>query len=548
MPECDNPLWPCAMTGAAACLAGIDGIAVVIHGSSGCYYYPTTLLHAPLHGTFILEDDVIFGSEDRLQEVIGSLSGTGKRIAVITTCVPALLGEDIRSMLEDHDVILVDSPGFAGDVETGYARALAMLEPGVDPETYGVNSEGACLFDPFAAGNVQEVRRLLGMAAVPVATVFSSDVLDRMYHAAPFTIGTNADFPSGVGENLGGMLGLTCIRETFTRISDTVDGACCDRVFSELEIQEERLVRACDKYLQRYDPPSAAIFAGSSYAIFAADALHTYLDAEICCIGTRNAPGDSGFRIEEASSLSRVRELIAAHDPDIVIGSSFERSLCKEKAFTGIIPPLRGRVRIYPAPLAGINGTLSFMESVLNSCMDKKTLIGSPLFSTFRRCFTFTPRTPGGYISPGSTPIYDRRWSCMMEKAGYLQATRSQAVDGDGAPHGIVELHILGNRYAIRRSDLIRAVTGRVHVQVEDLTRNWGDFLGQTRGLAQVSASGRALNIDIFGQGNYTLSLSSLKAVLYGKERLAVIVRIPEAPLARIRRAAEGQQTIGAVV
>ena len=34
MPECENPLWPCAMTGAAACLAGFEGITVVIHGSS----------------------------------------------------------------------------------------------------------------------------------------------------------------------------------------------------------------------------------------------------------------------------------------------------------------------------------------------------------------------------------------------------------------------------------------------------------------------------------------------------------------------------------
>lgn len=372
MPECDNPLWPCAMTGAAACLAGFDGIAVVIHGSSGCYYYPTTLLHAPLHGTFILEDDVIFGSEDRLQEVIGSLSGTGKRIAVITTCVPALLGEDIRSMLDEHDVILVDSPGFAGDVETGYAKAISMLEPRIDPETQGVNIDGACLFDPFAAGNVQEVRRLLGMASVPVATIFSSDRYERVQHAAPFTLGTNEDFPSGVGNNLGGMLGLRCVRETFARIGDTIDGADCAPVFSELEQQEERLVRACDKFLQRYDPPSAAIFAGSSYALFAAGALHTYLDAEICCIGTRNVPGESRFRTEQVSGLSRVRELIATHDPDLVIGSSFERSLSQEKAFTGIIPPLRGRVRIYPAPLAGINGTLSFMESVLNSCMDKK--------------------------------------------------------------------------------------------------------------------------------------------------------------------------------
>ena len=135
-----------------------------------------------------------------------------------------------------------------------------------------------------------------------------------------------------------------------------------------------------------------------------------------------------------------------------------------------------------------------------------------------------------------------------MEKAGYLQATRAKAIDSEGVPHDIVEVHILGDRYAIRRRDLIKAVSGRVFVQVEELTRNWNDYLGQTCGLAQVSLSGKALNIDLFGCGNFTLSLSMLRAVIYGRERLAVIVRIPEAPLVRIRRAAEGQQTISAVV
>ncbi len=39
-------------------------------------------------------------------------------------------------------------------------------------------------------------------------------------------------------------------------------------------------------------------------------------------------------------------------------------------AFVGITPPLRGKVRLYPAPLAGINGMLSFIEQVLNACID----------------------------------------------------------------------------------------------------------------------------------------------------------------------------------
>jgi hypothetical protein len=136
----------------------------------------------------------------------------------------------------------------------------------------------------------------------------------------------------------------------------------------------------------------------------------------------------------------------------------------------------------------------------------------------------------------------------MMEKAGYLQQVRSGAVDSEGRFYDIVELHILGGRYAIRRTELVNAVSGRQYVQVEDLTRNWKDYLGLTRGLAHVSVSGKALNIDLFEAGSFTLSLSTLRAVIYGKERTVPIVRIPESPAARVRRAALGQQKISAAV
>jgi hypothetical protein len=136
----------------------------------------------------------------------------------------------------------------------------------------------------------------------------------------------------------------------------------------------------------------------------------------------------------------------------------------------------------------------------------------------------------------------------MMEKAGYLQRTGYPALDSDGHSHEVLELHICGARYAVRRSDLAKAVSGRTLIQVEELTRNWEYYLGVTSGLAQVSVSGKALNIDLFGSGSFTLSLNALRAVLYGRERLAVIVRIPESPAQKLRRVAVGQQTIGAVV
>jgi nitrogenase molybdenum-iron protein alpha/beta subunit len=372
MPECTNPLWPCAMTGAAAALAGFDGITVVIHGSSGCYYYPATLLHAPLQGTFILEEEVIFGSEKRLLEVIGEVSAPGTRVAVVTTCVPSVIGEDVRGMLASHDVILVDSPGISGDFESGYHKALGSLGPRVDDRNPGINIDGVCLFDPFSAGNVRELTRLVNNAGLKVATVLCTDTLDSVWHSSPLTIGTNSDLASGVGRMLGGTLGFHELRDTSEEIGDREDGADIGPVMQEIARKEEQVIQVCDKYLRRFDPPRAVIFGWASYAGFAASALKTYLDADIACVGTRtpvmpNVP----FRSEQVNSLSRVRELVSECRPDLVIGSSFERPVNPDAAFVGLTPPLRGKVRLTSQPIAGTEGTLHFMERVLNACMDR---------------------------------------------------------------------------------------------------------------------------------------------------------------------------------
>jgi nitrogenase molybdenum-iron protein alpha/beta subunit len=70
--------------------------------------------------------------------------------------------------------------------------------------------------------------------------------------------------------------------------------------------------------------------------------------------------------------FSQVTSLIRQFNPDLVIGSSFERSVNSKRAFVGLTPPLRGMVKLAPHAVAGITGTLSFVEDVLNACMDRK--------------------------------------------------------------------------------------------------------------------------------------------------------------------------------
>jgi hypothetical protein len=139
----------------------------------------------------------------------------------------------------------------------------------------------------------------------------------------------------------------------------------------------------------------------------------------------------------------------------------------------------------------------------------------------------------------------------MMQKAGYIQRTGCRAIDRDGSLHEVVELHIMGARYAIRLDDLVKGIAGRqVAVQVDALVREWDYYLGATCGLGHVSVSGKALNIELFEAGNFTISLIALRSVIFGRERTASVARIPEQPVlpAWKARRSDVQQQIGALV
>jgi len=116
--------------------------------------------------------------------------------------------------------------------------------------------------------------------------------------------------------------------------------------------------------------------------------------------------------------------------------------------------------------------------------------------------------------------------------------------------HEVIEIHIHGLRYALRRDGLAGAITGRVFVQVEELTHNWNYYLGSTCGLAQISMSGKALNLDLFNEGCFTVSLRALRNVMYGKDRYAFIMKIPEQTLQlhRPRKGSQDQKLISATV
>ncbi|MDD1666266.1 MAG: nitrogenase component 1, partial [Methanomicrobiales archaeon] len=99
--------------------------------------------------------------------------------------------------------------------------------------------------------------------------------------------------------------------------------------------------------------------------------LREYLDADILVIGSRNGTRPSPLPVREMGDLGEISGALLRDRPDLIIGSSFERSACPDAAFVGITPPLRGRVHLRSRALAGIEGALSLMEEILNACMDR---------------------------------------------------------------------------------------------------------------------------------------------------------------------------------
>ncbi|HTY15812.1 MAG TPA: nitrogenase component 1 [Methanoregulaceae archaeon] len=372
MTWCINPVWPCALSGAVSALTGFDGIAVVIHGSSGCYYYPATLLHRDLHSTFLVEQDVVFGAGDLLREVVSAIHGRYKKVAVVTSCVPAVMGEDVRTHLEGFDVMLIDSPGFLGGFEAGYREAVRGLPLRVAGDLPEVNVEGINLADPFGRGNQREACRFLASMGINPGVMFCLDSFDRLGAVAPRSISVNPDLNIPGKGSLGSILGIDEMKRTVKHLADTVDGADPETIEKEIRSVDETITRASDKYLKRHDPPSVAIFSSFSYARFARDTLKRYLDAEIVFCGSRSKDPECDAGIEHIVSLNGITEIIRMTAPDLVIGSSFEQSLQGSFAFSGITPPLRGSIRLASRPIAGTEGLLGFMEDVLNASMDRR--------------------------------------------------------------------------------------------------------------------------------------------------------------------------------
>ncbi|MDR1109410.1 MAG: hypothetical protein LBP92_01635 [Deltaproteobacteria bacterium] len=194
----DRPRFTCALGGALFTLRALKGVVPIIHAGSGCGYnlYLATNAGAGYLGggccggagwssSNVLEEDIVFGGEDRLREQIKSTIDLmeSELYVVVSGCSVEMIGDDIVSVAAEaaqkgYPVLAVPTPGFAGDSFTGYDLILAGLFKGYLAKGLAKRPEVVNLWglvpgqDVFYKGNLREIKRLLSRLGIKANTFF----------------------------------------------------------------------------------------------------------------------------------------------------------------------------------------------------------------------------------------------------------------------------------------------------------------------------------------------------------------------------------------
>jgi nitrogenase molybdenum-iron protein alpha/beta subunit len=188
----------CAAYGALAAYTKVRDYAIVLHGPESCLYFMDTsrskaILELYERGLFdqtpthnirctMMDDAVsIFGGVKYLEKALRDTIADGhRRIAVITTCMPGIIGDDCISVI---DRIMKECPGVEisyiptdGDITGEYTDGFMMaasniihsMNKDVEQEKGLVNLIGTSFFDLHSRRHLDELQEMFALFGLKV--------------------------------------------------------------------------------------------------------------------------------------------------------------------------------------------------------------------------------------------------------------------------------------------------------------------------------------------------------------------------------------------
>ncbi len=162
-----SPGSHCPLHMALAAIGSIRGVSSLVVGMAECGYYSRFVAGSPygkegeLHYTYELDsNEVVFGCRKGLKKALLQMSREGAQvIVIILTCVPALIGEDMASILEEAEphmtakAVFIDGAHFKRNgYQSGFSNTLEQLVQAMDKkpgESRSVNFFGTARGEEF---------------------------------------------------------------------------------------------------------------------------------------------------------------------------------------------------------------------------------------------------------------------------------------------------------------------------------------------------------------------------------------------------------------
>ena len=402
-------ITPDSMSGLVFAFEGISKGLVLMNGPTGCKFYHSAtsdnqMIRQPefdpleypefwyfgqprVPSTFLDRRDYVYGSEDKLSEVIAFLEKEidFDLLAIVNTPGAALIGDDIERIVressrDEKKIISIGSPGYSLPIWDGYIKACRTLlekfaRNGKKLAGKTVNILGLSIFHRDFAGDKEELRRAFSLCGIDVncflcAGSSISDienipradlniVIDSLYglDSAEF-LSARFDMPYIVCDGLP--IGFRAMEELVSKVCDILGSD----MSSYIE-QSERARAKCFAHLSRVHT-----LTGRPKGVTETDALKDKIlsSSELSAQETKLKD-----ILKEYGSSEALEKNIFDTDAELVFadGQTIAMLRAKGKRFSGIeiaLPSL-GYIDVIEKSHLGMGGGLLLCEQILNGML-----------------------------------------------------------------------------------------------------------------------------------------------------------------------------------
>ena len=320
-----DPMVPGLMSGVSRLINLVTESTTLMVSSAGCLGelhlqagYHGEKLDCPMISPLIMENDIIFGMEERVNKIVQNILATNNKkkiLFIVSSNTSEIIGEDYTSIASsqangDTKILYIEGGNYSGDQFTGFERVLDKICLNIIDGTLqkidnSVNIIGIIGDELSAEKDVDELTRLLSLADISINCIFikKGTTFDQLRRAsqARLNIVVNEEFGLSLAEKMKEMYNIPYVFVLPYGIKGTIDfiNKVCN-FFGKDEKGEKVLqdeINTLTPFLQKaltyvYSSLNCIVSGDPSFAVGLSTILKEVgINPRLICL--RSGPGDN---------------------------------------------------------------------------------------------------------------------------------------------------------------------------------------------------------------------------------------------------------------